>query len=448
MTDEEDRQPVQVEVGADEAWRVRQVFVKGNRRTRPEVVAACVAPVLKARTFGDVLGRTAEAAKELKRLGIFKSVNLVLDDIPEGASGQGGDSSACDLRVELVESKLTRIEVKTSTTVGENEPDVQATVGLCNALGRAEMLSASAEVAGSNWREHWNSGFSLSYKQPILGRSPGPRSFEADATRAAHRLPWCALTHTTHGISLRYVLPSHQLSYEASARHVLPESGAPLALRSHAGHSLKSSLKHVYGLDTRDDPLTPSTGYALTSSTELAGLGGDVRFLKQELAGQFNIPLGKTGCSFNFLAKAGYLHAFDSGSRIVDRFFLGGPGSLRGFQYNAVGPSHQQLALGGGAYWTGSAHLSFPLPLRDVPDFVSGHLFFNAGNLRQPTPGRSLGANAKDLLLADDVRAAVGVGLVLRMVLGRVELNLSHPIRKASTDIFQPFQIGLSVRFL
>jgi len=113
-----------VEVGADEAWRVRQVFVKGNRRTRPEVVAACVAPVLKARTFGDVLGRTAEAAKELKRLGIFKSVNLVLDDIPEGASGQGGDSSACDLRVELVESKLTRIEVKTSTTVGENEPDV------------------------------------------------------------------------------------------------------------------------------------------------------------------------------------------------------------------------------------------------------------------------------------------------------------------------------------
>jgi len=103
---------------------VRQVFVKGNRRTRPEVVAACVAPVLKARTFGDVLGRTAEAAKELKRLGIFKSVNLVLDDIPEGASGQGGDSSACDLRVELVESKLTRIEVKTSTTVGENEPDV------------------------------------------------------------------------------------------------------------------------------------------------------------------------------------------------------------------------------------------------------------------------------------------------------------------------------------
>ncbi|ELR18979.1 outer membrane protein, OMP85 family [Acanthamoeba castellanii str. Neff] len=373
-TDEDE--PIDLGVRGEDAWRVRRVWVKGNRRTRPDVVAACVKPVLKARTFDEVLARVAEAAGELKGLGIFKSVNLVLDDLPDDVAA--ADPSACDLRVELVEHKLTRIEVKTSTTVGENEPDVQATVGLCNAFGRAETVSVSAQVGASNWREHWSSAFSLAFKRPV--------------------------------------------SYEASARHVIPESSAPLALRSHAGHSLKSAVKYVYAHDTRDDPLTPTTGHAFTSSTELAGLGGDVRFVKQEMAAQLNLPLGKTRCSFNVLAKAGYLHALDSGSRI--------------------------RALGGGAYWAGSLHLSFPLPLRDVPDFVSGHLFANAGNLRQPTPGRSVAANVQDLFSADDVRAAVGAGLVLRTMFGRVELNLSHPIRKAATDLVQPFQVGLSVRFL
>jgi outer membrane protein assembly factor BamA len=57
-------------------------------------------------------------------------------------------------------------------------------------------------------------------------------------------------------------------------------------------------------------------------------------------------------------------------------------------------------------------------------------------------------ANVQDLFSADDVRAAVGAGLVLRTMFGRVELNLSHPIRKAATDLVQPFQVGLSVRFL
>jgi outer membrane protein assembly factor BamA len=57
-------------------------------------------------------------------------------------------------------------------------------------------------------------------------------------------------------------------------------------------------------------------------------------------------------------------------------------------------------------------------------------------------------ANVQDLFSSDDVRASVGAGLVLRTMFGRVELNLSHPIRKTSTDLVQPFQVGLSMRFL
>lgn len=105
---------------------MRRVWVKGNKRTRPEVVAACLRPVMRARTFDEVLASSAEAAGTLKGLGIFKSVNLILDDIPEEdlATATAADRAACDLRVELQEAKLTRLQIKTSTTVGENEPEV------------------------------------------------------------------------------------------------------------------------------------------------------------------------------------------------------------------------------------------------------------------------------------------------------------------------------------
>lgn len=57
-------------------------------------------------------------------------------------------------------------------------------------------------------------------------------------------------------------------------------------------------------------------------------------------------------------------------------------------------------------------------------------------------------ANVQELFSAEDVRVSAGAGLVLRTLFGRVELNLSRPVRKTSTDLFQPFQVGLSLHFL
>ncbi len=46
---------------------------------------------------------------------------LTLFDFPQIQKKKTG---CTDLRVELEEKKVTRIEVKTTTTVGENEPEV------------------------------------------------------------------------------------------------------------------------------------------------------------------------------------------------------------------------------------------------------------------------------------------------------------------------------------
>eukprot|EP00486_Rosalina_sp_Unknown_P005904 CAMPEP_0201576208 /NCGR_PEP_ID=MMETSP0190_2-20130828/21898_1 /ASSEMBLY_ACC=CAM_ASM_000263 /TAXON_ID=37353 /ORGANISM="Rosalina sp." /LENGTH=196 /DNA_ID=CAMNT_0048006817 /DNA_START=310 /DNA_END=897 /DNA_ORIENTATION=+ len=44
--------------------------------------------------------------------------------------------------------------------------------------------------------------------------------------------------------------------------------------------SAKSSLNYRYVKDTRNHPSIPSSGYLMTAETEIAGIGGDVDFIK------------------------------------------------------------------------------------------------------------------------------------------------------------------------
>ncbi len=81
----------------------------------------------------------------------------------------------------------------------------------------------------------------------------------------------------------------HQLAYEASWRTIMPEKGSFAAVPTEASHSFKSSLKHTYTVDTRDDNRMPTEGLLFRCTNELAGLGGDVKFLKQQIDMQAHI---------------------------------------------------------------------------------------------------------------------------------------------------------------
>jgi len=62
-------------------------------------------------------------------------------------------------------------------------------------------------------------------------------------------------------------------------------------VREHAGHSLKSALRHVWTFGTEDDVTLPRKGYQVQLTNELAGLGGNVNFTKHELHTRVSVPL-------------------------------------------------------------------------------------------------------------------------------------------------------------
>jgi outer membrane protein insertion porin family len=195
----------------------------------------------------------------------------------------------------------------------------------------------------------------------------------------------------------------------------------------------------------------------------VAGLGvlGDVDTLKLSATARYywQLPIERGKPSFGLSFLGGLLRpwaalrpgATGTGTQtlINDRFFLGGPLSVRGFNVYGVGPRDEGDALGGDLSAAVSAELSFDLPSEVLTTYgVRGHVFANAGNVT--SLAGVLGICPAPSLQELDLgyRASAGVGIVAPTPFGRLELNFSRPLRHTSKDLPQRFQLGLGVNFL
>ena len=154
------------------------------------------------------------------------------------------------------------------------------------------------------------------------------------------------------------------------------------------GNRLTSAIGYSLIYDSRNSRLRPTSGMSLSLSQDLAGLGGDVRYIKTQFNGSRYWGLG-SGFVFSANAEGGYIHPLESSRgpgidavRITDRFYLGEP-DFRGFDIRGVGPRVQRIpyitdasgnqvlqtdrtqivddALGGRAYYLGRLELEIPL---------------------------------------------------------------------------------------
>ena len=183
-----------------------------------------------------------------------------------------------------------------------------------------------------------------------------PIDSDADVTARAYQQVSCSkrlssFDETARGVSVTAVGGGPaRLEYQLVFREIAdPTRLASKAIRHQLGHSLKSSLVYSYVKDTRDSPTRPSAGALYRFRSELAGIGADpqmTRFFKQEA----EAPVARSpadGVTIAASAKLGALfplgeQARKKGTCVADRFFLGGVGSLRGFDTHGVGPSDER----------------------------------------------------------------------------------------------------------
>src|SRR5690606_8442218 len=106
------------------------------------------------------------------------------------------------------------------------------------------------------------------------------------------------------------------------------------------GPYLTSAVGYSLIWDSLDSVITPHDGIKATFSQDIAGLGGDVNFLKSTIEARYYRTLLESADIVGMLrGEAGYVF-WGSGSNDVnylDEFFKGGD-LVRGFAPNGIGP--------------------------------------------------------------------------------------------------------------
>lgn len=236
------------------------------------------------------------------------------------------------------------------------------------------------------------------------------------------------------------------LSYSLIQRDVYDIlTDASRYIKEQQGITLLSQVSQTLTYDRRDSRLEPREGYVLRLANDLAGLGGDVSFLRSRVDGSYYIPLdrllGHQSYVIALSASAGYLQNLSgSDERIIDRFFLGGD-NLRGFRTAGAGPRDIATndSLGGRMIWTQSSEFRFPLPVPDELGLI-GRTFVDVGSLSQSVSAAGVEDDSSP-------RVGVGVGISWRSPFGLINLDFGQAVIKKSYDQTQVFRFGFGTRF-
>ncbi|KAJ2077565.1 hypothetical protein H4R24_005062 [Coemansia sp. RSA 988] len=420
--------------------QVQGFSIAGVSRIRSGFLRTLLAPMFEARTMEQAVVESREAAGKLQALGIARHVEIEFDNAAEGQTGM-------DVRFQCVDG--SRYALRTGVDVGDNEGTASVAGKLVNIWGGGESLEAHY-ARGSKTQ----AAFQGILQAPIGADPQTMAEISAQQVTMDNR-PYSAHDEVRRTLSsaFRAAGGTHEVRLLASWREIcgLGTAASP-SLRAAAGHTLKTSISHTIVHDDRDSQTVPTSGSFLRMTSELAGLLGDVSFAKTQAELQTNQRLGTSEYIVSTNIQSGLLWSPVGSSPLADRFFLGGQTSVRGFEHRGIGPRDHGDSLGGDIYYAAGLSLLTPLPyVRSTA--LKGHLWANAGQLAL-LDSRGLlrpecipTAEIKRFLTRPSV--AVGLGLVYRHSMVRVELSCCMPLVAATTDRTKPgLQFGLGVQFL
>jgi outer membrane protein insertion porin family len=422
---------------------VERIDIHGNTRTRGYVIR---------REFdiseGDAYnkGLIDRAERRLKNLNYFKTIKIT------NKPGSAPDRVVVD--VELTERETGDFSIAGGySTVDGLLAEVK--VGDSNFLGTGDTVKATVTYG------QYTQGADLSASEPyFLGTkvSAGIDLFAKESDANVYQ----SYGTNTYGASIQIGTPvTEQLGvqwrYSISRQDVTldPASLAapaslPIQQAALAGPQWVSAVGDTVTYSTLDNAKNPTSGLNAQLKQDVAGLGGDVNFLRttEDVRYYQSLNSDLTGM---VRAQGGYITGW-GGQQVplIDSFF-GGPSLVRGFAPNGFGPRDLTPGttmdnVGGSMYWATTAELQSAIP--GVPQeyglkasaFVdAGSVFHYAGPTTFPGSTQSM-----QLANANIVRSSVGVGLTWGSPFGALSINYAVPLSKAPYDVVQPLGFNAS----
>jgi outer membrane protein insertion porin family len=419
------------EIGEGPRVYVDRIEIIGNIRTEEKVIRREM-----RLSEGDPFNtsKLRRSRERIRNLGFFDTVDT------ETVPSSQGDRTNIIVRVTERSTGELSFGVGFSTADG---PIGDISLRERNLLGKGQDLRLGLRVSGRTQT------IDLSFTEPyFLDRrlSAGFDIFRTDEDNTDES----SFETESLGFRLRsgYALTEHtrqNWSYGWTSTDLLPGANSSEFVKEAAGKSSTSSIAHTISWDTRDNRFSPTRGFVLSMTNELAGLGGSERFLKNQFsaAGYYEVF---PEVVFSAIGRLGTLNGLGEDTDITQRFFLGGE-RLRGFAVAGVGPRDLSTddSIGGNYYYTGTLEAEFPLGLPNDLG-IRGRVFTEAGSLFGLDNTQPNGVNVP---LGDDasVRASVGVGVSWESPFGPIRVDLGFPVLQESYDKTQTLYFSFGTRF-
>lgn len=198
---------------------------------------------------------------------------------------------------------------------------------------------------------------------------------------------------------------------------------APPVVRDSKGSTTLSRFRFFQNWDTRDSLFNPTKGHLVSFEEEFVGGflgGGETFYTLQGNYTQYWTLFKKHVIEFRF--RLGTSQSFGQSNTVpvFDRFFAGGLGTVRGFNYRRVGPIEAGDAVGGKTLSVTNLEYTFPLPYLDI---MKGAAFVDVGQVNSRSYRLGFG----------DFAVSVGPGIKVKTPVGPLAFYYGLPI--ANRDV-------------
>ena len=418
---------------------VERVDIAGNSRTLDRVIRREF-ELSEGDAFNAV--QLQRSRTNIRALGFFKTVNLT------SREGSAPDRVVIDAVVD--EASTGSLQFGLGFSSSER---VSGEVALIerNLLGRGQYLrlrgriSSTRTLIDTSFTEPYFLGYDMAagfdaYHTEVDNQSSS--SYDTRNTGFRPRLSFPVGRYASFS-------PRYQISRDQMTN--VPDDASPFIKRD-AGTEWTSSIGYAATYDRRNDPIEPTRGFILRAEQDVAGLGGDTRYLRNRASAKGYMPIYRDSIVGSLEVEGGAILGFGGYDvKTTDRFYLGGD-SFRGFEPGGIGPRESGDALGGNYFAMARAEVTFPLGLPEEYG-VSGGIFADAGTLwdvDRPSVTYTKSDGTSATATVDDglkFRASVGASLFWSSPFGPIRLNFATPIVKEDYDEPEYFRLTAGTRF-
>ena len=412
---------------------IERIDIVGNTRTLDSVIRREFV-LVEGDAYNKVLVNAAR--RRLRGLGFFKKVEILTQP--------GSSPDRIILVVQVVEQPTGELSFGAGYSTNEG---VVGDISLAerNLLGRGQFVRLA--LSGSIQRFQIEFGFT---EPRFLGRNMSAgfdvfhretdltdeSSFRSRKTGGGLRLGvplndnWALLT--------RYTFKREEI-FDVSPT-------ASEAIINSQGVTNVSAVGYTLVYDTRNLRKKPTRGLYFTFNQDLAGLGGDVNYLRSIAEGRGYYPIWKKVIFVSRL-QVGNIEGYGGEDVRLQDVFLKGGESVRGFDRAGYGPRDLTTgdSLGGKVFATANAEIRYPVPLVPEELGLTGAFFADAGTLFNPG---DLGIITTGIIAnSNSIRSSVGVSLIWESPLGPFRADLAQVLSSESYDKEEVFRFGASTSF-